>query len=366
MVKKLSLLTFILIFIVSCHNEKSIKIIAKNSINILRPAETIEVSIANAYEYQVMNSDGEIIPSQVIHEDGETDLLIFQTDFEFLESKEFKLVKIEKKEFPTKTFARSVPEREDDFAWENDKIAFRMYSQKLAAKENVDSGIDVWVKKVPYLIIDKWYKSGHYHDDHGEGLDFYKVGPSRGCGGLGILFDEKIHGTGGYSSNKVIANGPIRSIFELAYETFEIDGKHYSEVRRISIDAGSNFNKIESNIKCLDEIELAVGLKIHEEKGEVDYKKKKGFVSFWEYAGDKNDYLGTAILMKYTEMLEAKELDGHHVAIAKVNPGESFVYYTGAGWSKSGDFDTKGVWDNYVSKMALRINNPVKINIERN
>jgi Domain of unknown function (DUF4861) len=31
----------------------------------------------------------------------------------------------------TKTFGRYVPERKDDFAWENDKIAFRMYGKAL-------------------------------------------------------------------------------------------------------------------------------------------------------------------------------------------------------------------------------------------
>src|SRR6476661_2240682 len=33
--------------------------------------------------------------------------------------------------FTAKTYARYVPERYDDFAWENDKIAFRMYGKAL-------------------------------------------------------------------------------------------------------------------------------------------------------------------------------------------------------------------------------------------
>ncbi|NBU36028.1 MAG: DUF4861 domain-containing protein [Bacteroidetes bacterium] len=31
----------------------------------------------------------------------------------------------------TKTYGRFVPERKEDFAWENDKIAFRMYGKEL-------------------------------------------------------------------------------------------------------------------------------------------------------------------------------------------------------------------------------------------
>ena len=40
-----------------------------------------------------------------------------------------------------KTFCRFVPERSDDFAWENDKIAFRAYGPALSASAE-NSGID--------------------------------------------------------------------------------------------------------------------------------------------------------------------------------------------------------------------------------
>ena len=87
------------------------------------------------------------------------------------------------------TFCRLVPERKDDFAWENDKIAFRAYGPALRkSKEN--SGIDCWLKRVNYPIINKWYKDSaagkSYHKDHGEGYDPYKVGDSRGCGGTAL------------------------------------------------------------------------------------------------------------------------------------------------------------------------------------
>ena len=42
-----------------------------------------------------------------------------------------------------KVFGRHVPERKDDFAWENDRIAFRMYGPALEADGEISSGIDV-------------------------------------------------------------------------------------------------------------------------------------------------------------------------------------------------------------------------------
>ncbi|HEU0054188.1 MAG TPA: DUF4861 family protein, partial [Longimicrobium sp.] len=81
-----------------------------------------------------------------------------------------------------RVFARHDDHR-DDVAWESDRIAFRMYGQGLWNAHEyeplVSSGVDVWVKSVRDLIVEKWYGKGHdaYHVDTGEGADFYTVGP---------------------------------------------------------------------------------------------------------------------------------------------------------------------------------------------
>ncbi len=87
-----------------------------------------------------------------------------------------------------------VPERFDDIAWENDRIAHRMYGVALnspaAGGERLrGSGIDVWAKRVNYPIVDRWYAKGHdqfHKDEEGEGLDLYSIGGSRGAGGTGV------------------------------------------------------------------------------------------------------------------------------------------------------------------------------------
>ena len=44
--------------------------------------------------------------------------------------------------------AKYIPKRMDEIAWENDRIAHRIYGPALAMKEPTGSGIDVWVKSV--------------------------------------------------------------------------------------------------------------------------------------------------------------------------------------------------------------------------
>ena len=93
-------------------------------------------------------------------------------------------------------YGRFVRERFDDFVWENDLVAHRMYGPALetAAKEPlVSSGIDTWVKRAHRLVVNDWFMTGDYHRDQGEGADFYGVGKSRGCGGLGLWAGGKLN-----------------------------------------------------------------------------------------------------------------------------------------------------------------------------
>jgi len=103
-----------------------------------RKAETIEVLLKDLKDFSteshtklaIVDAKNKKILSQLIDldQDGVNDYLIFQTNFKANQTKEFKIV-IQKKEKSKKendlsTFCRIVPERIDDFAWENDKVAF--------------------------------------------------------------------------------------------------------------------------------------------------------------------------------------------------------------------------------------------------
>ena len=152
----------------------------------------------------LIREDGgnEILLSQTMDTDadGEVDEILFQTDLAANEEKKFIIEGVENGQglqpaTEVSTFSRLVPERIDDYAWENDRVAFRTYgpeAQKITESGEsggtLTSGIDAWLKRVDYPVIDKWYqnhqeKAGAYHIDSGEGYDPYHVGDSRGVGG---------------------------------------------------------------------------------------------------------------------------------------------------------------------------------------
>jgi hypothetical protein len=126
------------------------------------------------------------------------DTLVFQADLAPGESRSFLV--LDASVFAAtpppivKTFARLVPERFSDMAWESDRTAHRVYQQALIKGEGtVSSGIDVWSKRTRRLIVDEWYRNGDYHNDHGDGMDDYQVSRSRGCGGLGIWDGQRLY-----------------------------------------------------------------------------------------------------------------------------------------------------------------------------
>ncbi len=310
--------------------------------------------------------------------------LIFQYDFAAGEkSATFTVEKSETVSpvFPAKVFARFVQERLDDFGWENDRIAHRIYGPALAApsvgevkKEVlVTAGIDVWCKRVNYLILDRWYNKGHdhYHKDEGEGMDMYGVGKTLGCGGLGVWDGQKLYTGINYKTWKVIANGPVRAIFELSYEAWDAAGVKVSEVKRFTVDAGSNLDQMDStfSFEGPQEITIAVGLnKNSADKGQdpvVNLIQKKDSAILGQWIVQKtNGSLGTAVIMPVASFAGFAEDASNSLALTKAVSGKPVRYYIGAGWSRSGLFPTKESWESYLADFAKRVNSPIRVHAQ--
>ncbi len=308
--------------------------------------------------------------------------LIFQYDF--APGEKSATFTVEKTEavaplFPVKAFARLVPERLDDFAWENDKLAHRTYGPALAAPAEpgankevlITSGLDLWCKRVSYPIVDRWYNKGHdhYHTDEGEGMDMYNVGPSRGCGGLGIWDGKRLHVSRNFKSARVLANGPVRAIFELTYETWAADGVFVAETKRFIVDAGHNLDRIESTFTSKTP-EFTVGIGLNKTPADKGQEPK---IEFAQVAADgsmtqwivqrSNGELGTAVIAPEGFVGYAED-DRNQLVLAKAKAGQALAYYAGAGWSRAGDFPTRQAWLDYVAACAARIRAPVKVSTE--
>ena len=310
--------------------------------------------------------------------DGILDEFLFEAKVPAKSSSYYSILidSVAKPETISAAYSRFVPERSDDYTWENDKIAFRVYGPKGQqealqgiAGSTLSSGVDIWLKRVSYPIIDKWYKEhqkspGYYHIDHGEGYDPYHVGKSRGTGGTGIWMKDSLLVSENFIKYKTIANGPLRTIFELEYAPWTQD--KISETKRISLDKGSNFSRFEIKFNSPKQVlNYTIGISLHENKGDVKINSKEG--TFRNLELIDGSFVGEGIVLAPSEVKTAfthisKTADQNHLLVV-TKPTKKLIYFAGFVWQKSGQAATLSDWDHIIEKQALIIANPLKLKI---
>ncbi len=262
-----------------------------------------------------------------------------------------------------KTFGRYVPERKDDFAWENDRVAFRMYGKALEAtpKENA-YGVDVWSKRTENLVINNWYKRNNYHKDEGEGLDYYHVGYTLGGGGIAPYLKDSIWYPKNYTSWRILDSGPLRTTFELSYDAWQVDGATVNVTKTIFLDAGAQLSKMQ--IRFTDTLPVAIGIIKRNEPGNIWLQEAAGVMGYWEpvHGKDGTTGVGCIILNPVKEMAVAK---GHLLAVSATDKNKTVTYYTGAAWDKAGRITNAAQWFRYLQDQADRLKDPVKISFTR-
>jgi hypothetical protein len=251
--------------------------------------------------------------------------------------------------FPAKTFARYVPERYEDFAWENDVMAFRAYGKALESTKENALGLDVWAKKTTGLVIDKWYKKNDYHRDYGEGLDFYHVGNTLGAGNIAAYAGDQIVFPANYVKYEVLDNGPLRSTFRLYHAPWKVGNDEVQLVKEIQLDAGSYFNKITATFESAgkDSVGFCIGIRQNAGKDAVMMNETAGTMGYWQPADPVNGVIGIGVLVPAVQG-EMKQHNGHVLFTSKIVPGAPIVYYMGAAWDKKGDFKTADEWFRFL------------------
>ena len=269
---------------------------------------------------------------------------------------------------------RMYPERVDDIAWENDRTAYRLYGPALQRSEEKAYGIDVWLKNTPDLEVERRYEvelSNHkkiqelnkagkkeearqieiattYHFDHGYGLDCYKVGPTLGCGAPALMENGYLVMPYSYKDYKILDNGPLRFTVELTYNPATVQGdKNVVEHRLLSLDKGSNFNKMTVWYEGLSRpCDLAAGVVIHEEDTQT-LKCGRDFVAYADPTDNptaQNFQIFVAALFP-NGVSDTRPLlfdqprngaAGHAVGIVRgYQSQQRYTYYFGSAWSKN-------------------------------
>ena len=353
-----------------------IQVEVKNPSRYAREAATVEIAwneISSMHGLSpenvvVLDGNRTQIPSQVIYAGEEKpQALIFQTDAAPGESRRFAITTGQREEYVSKTYGRQVPERYDDYAWENDKVAYRLYGPALetSPEKLITPGIDVWVKSTDRLVIDERYARGQYHHDYGDGMDCYKVGVTLGSGASLPFVEGRFWMMGhNYATQRTLDNGPLRTTFELEYAPFDVAGEKVTLVKRITIDAESHFSHMENRYTGAAELPIAAGVVRHDVK---EFEAGEGWLALREAASDSSDpardgdiYL--SIVLPGAEILP--DTLGHALAVKTTADGEPLVYYAGSGWSKGGVSDMEQ-WTDIVTAQVAALAEPLEVKIRK-
>jgi len=353
-------------------------IIITNSTATDRKAEMVEIKACDlrlcfkTKTYILKNENNFEVPYQVVYNGKKKpEMVIFQAFVKANSSSNYTFIEGKPAAVKPKTAARYVPERKDDFAWENDIAAYRMYGPALA-NENPSNGVDMWAKRTDEVVMDKMYKNElvnklSYHKDHGQGLDFYKVGHTLGCGGIAPYASDLLWVGNHYDSYKVLEVGPLRSTFTLTYDSVKVGNAFYKQVITITTNAGSLLNKaVVKFTGSKQKMELAAGIFLHDGKGNLQLNAANGTAAYAEEAISNanipsgRNYVGIYVPAKINTATKKGE---HALVMSDYTVGKLFTYYFGGGWSKW-IYPTDEDWFKALNQFSENVKNPLKVKIK--
>lgn len=256
--------------------------------------------------------------------------------------------------------------RYGDILWENDRTAHRVYSHPLEAAEPPSgSGIDSWGKSMQWPFADRQLRTGDQHTNHGEGIDFYNVGTTRGAGGLGIWHDNKLWTSRNVVRHHILASGGQVADFTVDYAPWPVDvGRTVSETRRFTLPVGTHFTRLVSTISSNSPEPLIVGIGIGKRttgvaNGDLTIDRTKGLLSWWGPADGDHGRMAIAIRVDPAMIADIRADADNQLILVRVKPGQPFVYYSGSAWDKGqGGFTTRDKWDAYAAGEKLDFRPP--------
>ena len=317
--------------------------------------------------------------------------------------------------------------RKDDIAWENDRCAYRVYGPALQRTGERSFGTDVWVKNTPDTVVYERYvkdMNGNikgdkidakvralqkqekseknkakaaalakqikvlqaesnevdiltsFHLDHGNGLDPYRVGATLGLGAPSLMVGKNQVLPYCYKDYKILENGPLRFTVELTYNPSTVgDMKNVVEHRIISLDKGSNFNKMTVWYDGLTHAtDFATGFPIHEEDTESK-TFAKDYVSYADPTDNievNNSQVFVGVLFPegidntYYQLFDKKHdgATGHALGLKRgLKNGEKYSYYFGAAWSKY-DVKSYAEWQIRIKEYLDALKTPLGVEVK--
>lgn len=215
-----------------------------------------------------------------------------------------------------------------------------------------------------------------FHLDHGNGLDPYRVGATLGLGAPSLMVGKNQILPYCYKDYRILDNGPLRFTVELTYNPSTVGNmKNVVEHRIISLDKGSNFNKMTVWYDGLTTpTDFATGFPIHEEDTESK-TFAKDYVSYADPTDNievNNSQVFVGVLFPegidntYYQLFDKKHdgAIGHALGLKRgLKNQQQYSYYFGAAWSKY-DVKSYAEWQIRIKDFLDAQKSPLRVEVK--
>jgi hypothetical protein len=363
--------------------EAAVRVVVTNPLERALESATVEMPWAdvkakapdlNEDVVVVDEASGERLLTQVYEDSDGVAKLLFQGNFPAKGARNFR-IGAGKGPAAAPMTARFVPERIDDFAWENDRVAFRVYgpkAQSLLEAGNkagvISNGIDIWAKSVSRMVVDDWYRKRDYHTDHGEGADFFKVGPTLGGGAPALRKpDGAIVPWLNFTAHRVLARGPVRLAFELDYPEITAGDVKAAAKVRITMDRGSQFLRYHATLKSNQPgtaVAYAAGLVKRPGTKSAEFPNARALSLWGAIGGGGKGQLGMAVVLAPGQFAGFASDKDHWLALGKTGLEQKIDYLVGVAWTRAEIVNSQEDWKAGIELAAALQASPLRWKIE--
>ena len=173
------------------------------------------------------------------------------------------------------------------------------------------------------------------------------------------------HAPTNFVDSRVLANGPIRVLFELVYEPFDANGVKVSHVLRISLDAGSqldHFQTFYTTQPANQQLAVAVGLKKVKDE-QKEFNSEHGWLAIWEPMEKNQGMQGLAAIVDPTALQEQAEDNRNNLLVLKASTAKKVSYWAGFAWDRAGSITSAAAWKKYVDEFAQGLLSPIEVSV---
>lgn len=273
---------------------------------------------------------------------------------------------------------RAYPERNDDFSWENELVAFRAYGPKTQKNKEKAFGYDIFFKHPsPELMLDTLYErqcskanwakadslgkidkklrqqwvDGYvtYHKDHGRGMDCYAVGATLGAGAPALFEGDSILFSWCYDTVEILEQTPEKISFRLDFAPRAVAGDSaVVEHRLITLQAGEHLNSSEVWYDGLSAPHtVVVGYPLRDATPTYA-DASTGIVAYSDPTQGPDN--GRALLGLILEGADSTfTSNGHILASRTIAPGQKLAYRWGFAWDRA-DIPSLEAWTEYLKQ----------------